>query len=68
MHSDEEIRSRGMIQATLRVAITLLLSRAPLPAQPNPSQQYEFNDSHFHLTNYIQQGTDIHDSPEDHGH
>ncbi|MGC2615708.1 MAG: amidohydrolase family protein, partial [Terracidiphilus sp.] len=50
-----------MIQATLRVAITLLLSCAPLPAQPNPSQQYEFNDSHFHLTNYIQQGTDIHD-------
>jgi hypothetical protein len=22
---------------------------------------YEFNDSHFHLTNYIQEGTDIHD-------
>ena len=21
---------------------------------------YEFNDSHFHLTNYIQNGTDIH--------
>ena len=26
----------------------------------SPSQ-YEFNDSHFHLTNYIQEGTDIHD-------
>lgn len=25
------------------------------------SGQYEFNDSHFHLTNYIQEGTDIHD-------
>lgn len=24
-------------------------------------QGYEFNDSHFHLTNYIQEGTDIHD-------
>lgn len=22
---------------------------------------YDFNDSHFHLTNYIQEGTDIHD-------
>src|ERR1700704_6882378 len=22
--------------------------------------QFEFNDSHFHLTNYIQEGTDIH--------
>ena len=26
-----------------------------------PSGQYELNDVHFHLTNYIQQGTDIHD-------
>lgn len=25
------------------------------------SDQYEINDSHFHLTNYIQEGTDIHD-------
>ena len=27
-------------------------------AQPN---DYLFNDSHFHLTNYIQEGIDIHD-------
>ncbi len=26
-----------------------------------PSEQPEVNDVHFHLTNYIQQGTDIHD-------
>jgi hypothetical protein len=25
------------------------------------SNEYLFNDSHFHLTNYIQEGTDIHD-------
>lgn len=25
------------------------------------SRKYELNDSHFHLTNYIQEGTDIHD-------
>jgi hypothetical protein len=25
---------------------------------------YEFNDSHFHLTNYIQEGTDIHEFVE----
>ena len=25
------------------------------------AQPYDFNDSHFHLTNYIQEGTDIHD-------
>jgi hypothetical protein len=30
-----------------------------LPGWPQPT--YEFNDSHFHLTNYIQEGPDIHD-------
>jgi Amidohydrolase len=29
---------------------------SPLPATPN----YEINDAHLHLTNYIQEGTDIH--------
>lgn len=33
----------------------------PTNAQTLPASQYEFNDSHFHLTNYIQQGTDLHD-------
>jgi hypothetical protein len=33
-------------------------SRAPTPASVDG---YELNDTHFHLTNYIQQGTDIHD-------
>jgi predicted TIM-barrel fold metal-dependent hydrolase len=28
---------------------------------PSAADQPELNDSHFHLTNYIQQGTDIHD-------
>jgi len=41
------------------LALTLTLS-APTPqAQPTPPA-YEFNDSHFHLTNYVQQGIDIH--------
>jgi predicted TIM-barrel fold metal-dependent hydrolase len=30
-------------------------------AAQSASDQFELNDSHFHLTNYIQQGTDIHD-------
>ena len=30
-------------------------------AQTLPAEQYEFDDSHFHLTNYIQEGTDIRD-------
>jgi hypothetical protein len=35
----------------------------PVTAQPvaGPSAGYVVNDSHFHLTNYVQQGTDIHD-------
>ena len=30
------------------------------PTNPVPSD-YVVNDSHFHLTNYIQEGTDIHE-------
>jgi predicted TIM-barrel fold metal-dependent hydrolase len=46
-------------------AATLVLTFAgltPAKAQPRPSSQtqYLFNDSHFHLTNYIQEGADIH--------
>src|SRR3954447_5639829 len=34
---------------------------AMVVAGPTRAQQsYLFNDSHFHLTNYIQEGTDIH--------
>lgn len=47
--------------ASLRHAIALvfvLLGTVPVHAQED---KYDFNDSHFHLTNYIQQGIDIHD-------
>jgi hypothetical protein len=30
-------------------------------AQPRPGSSYQFNDSHFHLTNYVQEGADIHE-------
>ena len=39
--------------------LTLALGFATTLAAPAASA-YEVNDSHFHLTNYIQQGTDIH--------
>src|SRR5262245_32005708 len=39
----------------LLIVAVLVGALAPIPAHP------EFNDSHFHLTNYIQRGTDIHD-------
>ena len=39
------------------LVVALLSSAWRLPAQ---TTNYELNDSHFHLTNYIQEGTDIH--------
>ncbi len=43
--------------ALLLGAAVAASAQAPGAAGP----QYLFNDSHFHLTNYIQEGTDIHD-------
>ncbi len=38
--------------------LSVVLANVSLAAT---KQSYELNDSHFHLTNYIQRGTDIHD-------
>src|SRR5882724_3175214 len=40
------------------IVVMLLISITPVRSQ---TSDYEFNDSHFHLTNNIQQGPDIHD-------
>jgi predicted TIM-barrel fold metal-dependent hydrolase len=45
---------------TLAVAIALA-APALVAAQSPASSGYVANDVHFHLTNYVQQGTDIHD-------
>jgi predicted TIM-barrel fold metal-dependent hydrolase len=50
----------GIAQAAIGLAISMVLWCNAAIAQL-PSQQPEVNDVHFHLTNYIQQGTDIHD-------
>ncbi len=50
----------GVSQATICLAISMVLWCNAAIAQL-PSEQAEVNDVHFHLTNYIQQGTDIHD-------
>jgi len=42
------------------ITIVLLVSTSQVFAQA-PRNDYLFNDSHFHLTNYIQEGIDIHD-------
>lgn len=59
---------RRFCHLSLRFAQIAVICLAPLisanaqsnarAAQPN---DYLFNDSHFHLTNYIQEGTDIHE-------
>ncbi len=46
------------------VAAALALVGAGAPAgraAPQPRDAYEIHDTHFHLTNYIQEGTSIHD-------
>jgi predicted TIM-barrel fold metal-dependent hydrolase len=44
------------------VVTGLLVSTCPAVAQTaTSSSRYVLNDSHLHLTNYVQQGTDIHD-------
>jgi predicted TIM-barrel fold metal-dependent hydrolase len=40
--------------------VALALATLPLTAQKTGSDTYEVNDSHLHLTNYVQKGTDIH--------
>jgi predicted TIM-barrel fold metal-dependent hydrolase len=49
------------IQSAFRIGILLLSSCIIANGQSDPPDQYDLNDSHFHLTNYIQEGTDIHD-------
>jgi predicted TIM-barrel fold metal-dependent hydrolase len=41
--------------------VPLLLCCTLAAAQSDSSDKFELNDGHFHLTNYIQEGTDIHD-------
>jgi hypothetical protein len=47
--------SRLIARGSLLVAMTGVLASAPRAGQP-PAAANEFHDSHFHLTNYIQQG------------
>ena len=55
----------GMGAATaIAAAAGVWLRAAPPAPQAQPaasSQSYQLHDSHFHLTNYVQQGTDIRD-------
>jgi predicted TIM-barrel fold metal-dependent hydrolase len=61
MKNKSEFRGREVIQLALSLGLSLLLSCTFSVAQPGSSDKFELNDSHFHLTNYIQEGTDIHE-------
>ena len=61
MKNKSGFRSRGVVQLASRLGMSLLLYCTFSVAQSSSSNNFELNDSHFHLTNYIQQGTDIHD-------
>lgn len=67
--SDFAVQNTGTMlgPCTWRIALILLVSFLALTS-PTSSQVvhgvesgYEFNDEHVHLTNYIQEGTDIHE-------
>jgi hypothetical protein len=50
-------RSTALLQIALWLVWCNSIAAQSRPVSPEP---YEVNDSHFHLTNYIQEGTDIH--------
>jgi hypothetical protein len=45
----------------LATAVWVLLPKTGRAAPPPTDAAFEVNDSHFHLTNYVQEGTNIHD-------
>jgi hypothetical protein len=54
-------RARGLARlfcVVVASALTVVLLALPALSQ---TSAFEFNDSHFHLTNYVQKGTDIRD-------
>jgi predicted TIM-barrel fold metal-dependent hydrolase len=48
------------MKRALLVCLLVLLPSLTLTHGADASDGYEFNDCHFHLTNYVQQGTEIH--------
>ncbi len=58
----EIVKRHGLAVAIMAVVCaavvpSVVLARKPQP--PAPAMSCLFNDSHFHLTNYVQQGTDM---------
>ncbi len=49
------------VRQSTQLLFILVLFVSPAALGQTPSNDYLFNDSHFHLTNYVQEGADIHD-------
>ena len=58
----ERIKRQGLAVAIMAAVCTAVIPSVALarkPQPPAPATSCVFNDSHFHLTNYVQQGTDM---------
>ena len=61
MKTDCECMRRQRCRFVLTLVLLIILGgSAKAQSRPPAPEQYLVNDAHFHLTNYIQQGTDIH--------
>jgi hypothetical protein len=60
LHGLRSMLARITLIGTLLLACSIDGATQPESRQ-GPSQEFLFNDSHFHLTNYIQEGTNIRD-------
>jgi hypothetical protein len=56
------LAARKLLRAHATALIASVIAGSTGLADPAavPAPDYLFNDSHFHLTNYVQKGTDIH--------
>ena len=54
------LRKLSRAHATVMLAGVIAVGTGLANSAAAPAPDYLFNDSHFHLTNYVQKGTDIH--------
>src|SRR5262249_992054 len=60
VQGDESCFAPARLCAGFLLVVVLLVASTPAFSQTS-ANNYLFNDVHFHLTNYVQEGIDIHD-------